>query len=137
MPGKILYIEDNAMNMRLVKVILRPTDYEFFGADSGLLGIETAQKEHPDLILLDINMPGMDGVEVCEKLRSLSEFSHTPIIALTAWATESERGDYIKQGFDDLLAKPINRFVLLTMVDHYISQQKAHAEGNDASLPSA
>lgn len=136
MPGKILYIEDNAMNMRLVKVILRPTDYEFLSADSGLRGIEKAQQEHPDLILLDINMPGMDGVEVCEKLRSLSEFSDTPIIALTAWATESERGDYIKQGFDDLLAKPINRFVLLTMIDHYISQQKTPAEGNDASLPS-
>lgn len=135
MSGKILYIEDNSMNMRLIQVILRRTEYEFIGAESGLLGIEKAQQEKPSLILLDINMPEMDGIEVCEKLRALPEFSETPIIALTAWATENEREEYIKQGFNDLLAKPVNRFVLLSMIDNFIGSKAPRSGTIDKPSP--
>ncbi|QPC84721.1 response regulator [Phototrophicus methaneseepsis] len=120
MPGKVLYIEDNPMNTRLIAVILRRTNYVFLNAESGPEGIKMAQDYLPDLILLDINMPDMDGIEVCRRLRALPQFSKTSIIAVTAWVTEDERESYIRKGFDDFLPKPVNRFVLLRMIDERI-----------------
>jgi len=124
MPGKILYIEDNPMNMRLVQLILRNTDYVFLGAVTGEEGLRIAEETQPDLILLDIHMPDMSGIEVCEKLRAMPQFEKTPIIAVTARVREEDREGYIRQGFDEFLPKPVNRFVLRRVIESYLGQSE-------------
>lgn len=87
---RILYIEDNYQNRRLVRKILVAAGYEVIEAEDGLTGIAVAKREVPDLILMDINMAGMDGMEATAILKN-SELKHIPIIALTAAAMKGDR----------------------------------------------
>jgi signal transduction histidine kinase/DNA-binding response OmpR family regulator/HPt (histidine-containing phosphotransfer) domain-containing protein len=106
--GLILYIEDNPANLELVrKIVGRQLGIRFIDAPSGELGIERARTEMPDVILLDINLPGLDGFQVVEELRGIPEMRSIPVIALTAAATKSdiERGE--AADFFAYLTKPI------------------------------
>ncbi|MCB1889838.1 MAG: response regulator [Rhodocyclaceae bacterium] len=114
----ILYIEDNPINLRLVARVFEMRDHiELISAHEPLLGLELAQVHRPDLILLDINLPGMDGYEVLERLRADPELAATPVVALTASAMpgDIERGK--QAGFNDYLTKPINVGDLLALAD--------------------
>jgi two-component system, cell cycle response regulator DivK len=114
---KILYIEDNAQNMRLVRKILVHAGYEMIEAEDGLSGLQAAAEHHPELILLDINLPDIDGLEVAARLKSDTALTHIPVIALTANAMVGDRERLLAGGCDAYLPKPISRTDLLGAVE--------------------
>src|SRR6185503_1191130 len=101
----ILHIEDNPDNRLLVRAVLEPEGYRIIDAENGRAGIEAALRERPDLILVDVNMPGLDGCEVAALLKTLPELKSTPIVALTAYA-DVER--ILAAGCDGYIEKPID-----------------------------
>ncbi len=104
----ILYIEDNRENWTLVKRILEAEGYRVLGAFDGPSGLELAQAERPALVLLDINLPDMDGYEVASRLRALHAFRTVPIIALTANVMRGDREKTLKAGCSGYIEKPID-----------------------------
>jgi CheY-like chemotaxis protein len=118
--ARILCIEDNPHNMRLVRKMLRLGNYEVIEATNGRDGIAKAQEEVPDLILLDINLPDLDGPEVCERLRADKKIAWIPIVALTANAMHGDREKFLAAGMDGYLAKPITRNELLNTIQQFL-----------------
>ncbi len=108
MTKRILYIEDNTDNIVLIQRALLARGYELISAKSGATGLERANADHPDLILLDINLPDIDGYEVARRLRGTPEFVQTPILAITANALKGDADKALAAGCDAHLAKPIN-----------------------------
>ncbi len=103
---RVLVIEDNQDNLDLIEAFLED-NYKLSFAMNGKLGLQKAISDKPDLILLDISLPEMDGVEVIKKIRKNNDICTTPVIALTAHAMLGDKDVFIKQGFDDYLSKPI------------------------------
>ncbi|MBI3244805.1 MAG: response regulator [Chloroflexi bacterium] len=108
MSGTVLYIEDNADNLLLVQRALEARGYKIVWAANGLTGVEMARSQKPDLILLDINLPDIDGYEVARRLRSDETLRYVPIIALTANALKGDADKALAAGCDIYLPKPIN-----------------------------
>ncbi len=121
---RILYIEDNPQNKRLVRKLLTVKGYDVLEADDGLIGVEMAQCEHPDLILMDINIPGIDGMEATARLKK-SEVAHIPIIALTANAMVGDRERIMAAGCDEYMQKPVSNAVLWDTVERFIGKGDA------------
>lgn len=117
---RILYIEDNPHNLRLVRKMLGLQHYEVLEAMSGMDGIQMAVDEQPDLILLDINLPDLDGVEVCQRIRAIEAIAWVPIIALTANVMHGDRERFLEAGMDGYLPKPITRHELLNTVRQFL-----------------
>lgn len=106
---KVLYVEDNPANLKLVERILtRIPSIEMFSSASGELSIDLARAHKPDIILLDINLPGIDGFEVFRRLRGYEETANIPIIAVSANAMEKDIEKGLDFGFKDYITKPIN-----------------------------
>ncbi|MFW6068834.1 MAG: hybrid sensor histidine kinase/response regulator, partial [Chloroflexota bacterium] len=105
---RVLYIEDDAASQRLVQRVLENHDYEVLTAGEGLSGVNLAREQKPDLILMDINLPGMNGREITTRLRSISNFAGTPIVALTANTSPGHRERALAAGCDGFLTKPID-----------------------------
>jgi len=108
MKAKVLIVEDNAVNMKLLQATLEPHGYTLVTATDGEQALETATRENPDLIVMDIQLPRLSGVEVLQRLRKLPEFNRTPVIALTAFAMKGDEQRLIEAGFDLYLPKPLN-----------------------------
>jgi DNA-binding response OmpR family regulator len=106
MDKKILVIEDDAIASRLIEYTLGKEGYEVLLAKNGLEGISKAQSEEPDLIILDIMLPGIDGFEVCHRLRSEPQTAHLPILMLSGKAQEIDKATGLKVGADDYVTKP-------------------------------
>jgi two-component system cell cycle response regulator DivK len=119
-PKRILYVEDNFQNKRLVKKILKSKGYDVIEAEDGLQGIAIAARERPDLILMDINIPGIDGMEATSRLKSSPDLSHIPIIALTANAMRGDRERIMAAGCDDYMQKPIDNAKLIEVIQRYL-----------------
>ncbi|MFZ5915404.1 MAG: hybrid sensor histidine kinase/response regulator [Chloroflexota bacterium] len=119
-PKKILYVEDNPVNRLLVRRVLTNAGYVLLEAEDGLAGIQVAQEERPDLILMDIMIPGMDGYQVTTKLKSLPELANTPIVALTAKVMEEDRKRALIAGCDGYIPKPIDVDRLPHQVAEYL-----------------
>jgi class 3 adenylate cyclase len=113
---KILAVDDNKQNLQVLTKALTAADYEVITAADGLTALELAESAAPDLILLDVLMPGMSGYEVCEKIRAQETSGRLPIVMLTALNEVSHRIRGIEAGADDFLSKPFNREELLTRV---------------------
>jgi signal transduction histidine kinase len=120
MSKTILYVEDNAANRMLVRQVLEEVGYTIIEAFDGLSGIKTAQEMQPDLILMDINVPGMDGYEAATRIKSLPELSHIPIIALTAKVMAGDRERAITAGCDGYIAKPIDIDILPKQIAEFL-----------------
>jgi two-component system, cell cycle response regulator DivK len=120
--NKILYIEDNPDNLLLVKRVLEASGYEFLEAKNGLDGLQIAENQHIDLILLDINLPDIDGYEVARRLRSSqdSHLTYVPIIAITANALKGDAEKALEAGCDVYMSKPINIRELRARVEAFI-----------------
>jgi two-component system cell cycle response regulator DivK len=112
---KILIVEDNPANMRLIRMVLKTKGYSVLEATDGEEALTVATEGRPDLIVMDIQLPKMDGLEVTRKLRQAPEFRQTPIIALTASAMDGDRERIIAAGCDEYISKPVNtrRFPML------------------------
>jgi len=121
---KILVIEDNEQNLYLVRFILERSDYEVFAATDGLTGIELASRLKPDLILLDIQLPGMDGYTVARSLRKNPDFADTPIVAVTSYAMPGDREKTIESGCSDYIEKPIDPDTFVARVKKHLPDQK-------------
>ena len=123
MGTKILYIEDNFANRMLVSRILKVEDYEVFEAEDGPTGIELAMKEKPDLILMDVNLPDIDGYELTAKMRQIPELANTPIIAMTANVMQGDREKSLNAGCDGYIPKPIDVDVLPDQIANFLEKQ--------------
>jgi DNA-binding response OmpR family regulator len=106
MDKKILVIEDDPATSRLVDYSLRHEGYQVTTASNGLEGIRKAHNEAPDLIILDVMLPGMDGFEICHRLRSDPDTAELPILMFSAKAQEIDKDTGLKVGADDYLSKP-------------------------------
>lgn len=105
---KILIVEDNPVNMELFQDLLEMKGFDIVKAINGLDAIEKAKKELPDLILMDIQIPGMDGWEATKILKKMTETENIPVIALTAYAMEGDKEKALELGCDSYISKPIN-----------------------------
>ncbi len=108
MTKKILIVEDNPQNMKIALMVLRPHGYTLLEATDGDEALEMAVSNKPDLILMDMQLPKVSGLEVTKRLRQMPGFSHIPIIAVTAYAMKGDDERIIKAGCDAYLPKPIN-----------------------------
>ncbi len=124
MKEKILVVEDNPQNMRLIEMTLRAKNYTLLKATDGEEAIEMATRERPDLILLDIRLPKMNGLEVTRRLRAMPTFSHTPIIGLTAYAMKGDKEKVIESGCDAYLSKPVDTRELPGLIAEMLSQRR-------------
>jgi DNA-binding response OmpR family regulator len=113
MPVRILVVEDEPILLEALEYNLTRQGYQVYTAGDGLAGLETAQRERPDLIVLDIMLPKMDGLEVC---RTVRQEMNTPILMLTARADEVDRVVGLEMGADDYLTKPFSMRELLARV---------------------
>jgi len=120
MKAKILVIEDNEQNMYLLTFILEKHDYQVIQAVNGSEGIAQACQHKPDLILLDIQLPTMDGYTVARELRKISELVETPVIAVTSYAMSHDRELALQAGCTGYIEKPINPDTFLTQIEEYL-----------------
>jgi CheY-like chemotaxis protein len=127
MGNNILYIEDNPDNLMLVRRALESRGYRLLQAMTGVDGVTTAEKEEVDLILLDINLPDIDGYEVAHRLRHSSKkhaLAYVPIIAVTANALKGDAEKALSAGCDVYMSKPINIRELWARVEGYLPSQQ-------------
>lgn len=108
MGKKILVIEDNEQNMYLMHFLLESNGYSVIEALNGQVGIQKAIDEHPDVILLDIQLPEMDGYQIAKILRKTPDIDTIPIIAVTSYAMAGDREKILTAGATDYIEKPIN-----------------------------
>jgi two-component system, cell cycle response regulator DivK len=120
MSFRVLYIEDNEQNLYLITFILQAKSYEVLQARSGEDGIHLAEQSRPDLILLDIQLPEMDGYEVAKRLRSNPGLAKTPIVALTSYAMAGDREKALSSGCDGYIEKPINPETFITQMEAHL-----------------
>jgi len=121
---KILYVEDNPANRILVRQVLEMAGYTIIEAVNGLSGIKIAREEQPDLILMDINIPGMDGYETATRIKTLPELGNVPIIALTAKAMLGDRERALTAGCDGYISKPIDVDLLPQQVAEFLGGRR-------------
>jgi len=124
MPKKILIVEDSSQNMKVELMALRPYGYTLLQATDGEEALEIAVNNKPDLIIMDIQLPEISGLEVTRRLRQMPTFSHTPIIALTAYAMRGDRERVIEAGCDAYLSKPISTRELPRVVAEMLSGRR-------------
>jgi CheY-like chemotaxis protein len=124
MKHKVLIVEDNPLNMRLIEMILKSKNYTLLKATDGQEALDIATREHPDLILMDIRLPTVSGLEVARRLKENQAFSHIPIIALTAHAMKGDREKAIEAGCDSYLPKPIDTRQLPRLVTAMLSPRQ-------------
>jgi CheY-like chemotaxis protein/anti-sigma regulatory factor (Ser/Thr protein kinase) len=122
---RVLLVEDNESNLEMLSTYLRIKGCEVFATRTGISAIALARKQRPDLILMDVQMPEMDGLETTRRLRTDPALRRTPIIALTALAMPGDREHCLYAGMDDYLSKPVGLKELHGTVIHWISRTRA------------
>ena len=125
---RILVIEDNPDNLLLVAMLLEPLEVDLRTAPDGPSGIAAAQAGPFDLILLDIQLPGMDGYQVARALRAIQPLAATPIVALTSYAMVGDREKALREGFTEYLEKPINPDTFTDTIAAFISADAARRQ---------
>jgi two-component system, cell cycle response regulator DivK len=130
MKSSILVIEDNEKNMYLATFILEKSGYKVFQARDGQAGIALARQIIPDLILLDIQLPVMDGYAVARELTKNGELDHVPIVAVTSYAMLGDRENALEAGCVGYIEKPINPATFVTEIEQYLAPGKTnHPKG--------
>jgi CheY-like chemotaxis protein len=118
---KVLVVDDNRPSRELIVDILRPLSLEVAEAPDGTAALAAARGMRPDLILLDLAMPGMDGFAVLHELRQDPDFARTPVLAVTANAMPGERSKALLAGFSDFLTKPVRSAELRQRVEAFLN----------------
>jgi adenylate cyclase len=127
-PPKILVVDDDFINRELLKAYLTEADYDVVTAADGQSAFELALESPPDLALIDVQMPGMDGIELCSTLKSTPETRFVPVVIVTALDTVEEKIKAIDVGADDFVTKPFNALVLLTRVRSLLRIKRLYDE---------
>ena len=121
----ILLVEDNEKNMKLARDILKFKWYHVSEATTGEDAVASAASELPDIVLMDIQLPGIDGIEAFRRIRSDAKTAHIPVVALTASVMAGDRERFDKAGFDGFIAKPINVKEFPSQVADYLDRNRA------------
>jgi len=116
---KVLVVEDNVLNMELVLEILEALGFEAKGVEDGKEALGIIEKEQYDLIIMDIELPGMNGIEVKNYIKKKVSYEKVPVIALTAYAMKGDKERFIASGFDDYMAKPLDVAEFIKKMDKY------------------
>ena len=119
----ILYVEDNSDNRMLVKRILNAENYELLEATNAVQAINLLKTTTPDLILMDINMPGMDGYTLTTKIRSMSGLERVPILALTANVMRGDKEKTLEAGCDGYIQKPLDVDQLVREIEKFLTRR--------------
>ncbi len=122
MSKRILYIEDNPDNRMLVRRVLQAEGYDVIEASDGHTGLQLAAEAQPDLILMDINLPELDGYEVTARMKQLPRISHVPIIAVTANVMKGDREKTLAAGCDGYIQKPIDIDLLPEQIERFLKR---------------
>ena len=117
--AKILLVEDNEKNMKLFRDVLRAAGYETLEATTGGQALKLAVEHDPDLVLLDVGLPDIDGVAVLPRLRTEDRTASIPVLALTAQAMPGDRERFLAAGFDGYVSKPVNIVALVETVQEH------------------
>ena len=117
---KILIVEDNEKNMKLVRDILRHQGHATLEAVNGLDGVRLAEEEHPDLVLMDIQLPDIDGIEVLGRIRKDATLDAIPVLAVSASVMPDDQQKIISSGFDAFIMKPINLKQFVETVQRFL-----------------
>ncbi len=126
MDGKtILVIEDNEMNMKLMRAVLRAGNYQMLEAMDAETGLRLVQEHRPDVILMDIQLPGMDGLSATKIIKADPKLKEIPVFALTGFAMESDKAKAMDIGLAGYIVKPFSVKVLLETLDNYFANQQA------------
>lgn len=125
MPARILVIEDTQASLQLLVDLLEAFGFTPLTAENGLRGLEAARRERPDLILCDIQMPIMNGIEVCRALKADDATRAMPIIALTAFAMKGDDRKLLDEGFDGYISKPIDPTTFLGQLAPFLQEKPA------------
>jgi two-component system cell cycle response regulator DivK len=120
----ILVVEDNEKNRRLARYVLEAKGYRILEAESAEAGIEQLSLQPPDLILMDIQLPGMNGVQALARLRESDATRHIPVIAFTASVMPQDRNQIMSAGFDAFVAKPISLKEFIATVEATLQKSK-------------
>jgi len=127
MNKKILVIEDDPSTLRLIKYTLQQEGYEVLTVPNGLEGLRKARSEQPDLVILDVMLPGIDGFEVCHRLRAESQTAKLPILMISGKTRGIDKATGLRMGADDYVTKPWHRPELVAKIT-------AMLEGNSVAL---
>lgn len=119
-PKLILHIEDNPSNRKAVQHILRMTDYRLIEAVDGQEGIDLLEKETPDLILTDIQLPKLSGYDVAKRVKADPRFRHIPVVAVTSYGLSGDDAKAKEAGCDDYVSKPYRPKVLLEHLEKFL-----------------
>jgi len=122
MKAKVLLVEDNRMNSRLTEFVLERDGFEVIIAATAEEAIDKVKRDQPDVILMDIQLPGMDGLEATKLLKQDSDTADVPIIAITAHAMRGDEDRIKAAGCEGYIPKPINTWKLAEMVKDYIKE---------------
>lgn len=120
---RVLVVEDVEMNRKLVRIVLTTKGYELIEATHAEEALEILQTEVPDLILMDIALPGISGEELTRRIKADPRWCHVPIIALTAAAMKGDREQFLSAGCNDYISKPIDTRALAEIVDRYLLKE--------------
>jgi len=121
MTKNVYIIEDNEKNMKLFKAILKLLPVTIFSETRGDKGLELIKEGNPDLIILDIQLPEMSGIDICKELRKIDKFKDIPIIAVTSFAMKGDKERILKAGFTEYTSKPIKVADFRETVKKYLS----------------
>src|ERR1041385_9084409 len=124
MGARVLIMEDNKANLDLVEYLLKASGYTTLSARDGEEGVRTAQKERPDLIICDLQMPIMDGYEVVRELKKDPLLRSIPVIAVTALSMPGDRNNVLAAGFDGYLSKPIDPETFVRTVEGFLPPEQ-------------
>jgi DNA-binding response OmpR family regulator len=111
-----LVIEDDPSFLRFLEFVLQKEGYEVISATNGLFGLRKAREESPDLLVLDVMLPGLDGFEVCHRIREDASINKLPIIMLSAKGQDTDKTTALRVGANEFFAKPVDRAVLLKKI---------------------
>jgi CheY-like chemotaxis protein len=120
MTGKIVLVEDNKPIREMVKYILKEAGHDVVVAKDGPEGLDVIKAEHPDLVLLDLDLPGADGFQVLDGVRAEPQIQRTPLVAFTAFAMVGEKQRVLAAGFDGYIAKPIDPEGFISEIERYL-----------------
>ena len=120
----VLIVEDNEKNMKLARDVLQVKGYQTIEALTGEEGVKLALQRRPDLVLMDIQLPGINGIEAFKQIRADAKTAHIPVVALTASVTPTDRSQITAAGFDAFISKPINLKEFVNTVKRLIERRE-------------
>ena len=121
MSARILVVEDNPKNLKLVRDVLQYSGYEVVEATTGEDGVRLAREVHPDLVLMDLQLPGIDGAEALRRIRAEVSTRSMPVVAVTAFVMADDRSSAFASGFDGYVEKPISVRGLAQQVQDFLT----------------